>query len=158
MEESCTVVVPIPKEKPAKWDKLRPVSLTDHFAKVAEGFMAKWLLMDIDNKIDHNQYGNRSGVSTTHYLLKLMDTLHMNADKPGYLSNVVITDFTKAFDLVDHNVLMRKFISMGVRPSVITWISNFLNGREQCVRYRGNFSEWKMLNGGVPGLDHLALL
>ena len=73
------VVVPIPKEKPARWDKLRPVSLTDHFAKVAEGFMAKWLLEDIDSKIDPNQYGNRKGVSTTHYLLKLMDTLHMNA-------------------------------------------------------------------------------
>ena len=106
--------------------------------------------MDIDNKIDHNQYGNRSGVSTTHYLLKLMDTLHMNADRPGCLSNVVITDFSKAFDLVDHNVIMRKFISMGVRPSVITWISNFLNRREQCVRYRGNFSEWKMLYLRVP--------
>ncbi len=37
-------MVPIPKTKPATWEKLRPVSLTDHFAKVAEGFMAKWLL------------------------------------------------------------------------------------------------------------------
>ena len=65
----------------------------------------------------------------------------MNANKPGHLSNVVITDFSKAFDLVDHNILMKKFISMGVRPSVVTWIANFLDGREQCVRYRGHTSD-----------------
>ena len=148
------VVVPIPKEKPARWNKLRPVSLTDHFAKVAEGFRAKWLLKDIDSKhhgkIDPNRYGNRKEVSTTHYFLKLMDTLHMNAKKPGLLSNVVITDFSKAFNLVDHNILMKKFINMGVRPSVVTWIASFLDGREQCVRYRGYTSDWKRLNGGVP--------
>ena len=52
-------VVTIPKEKLTRWDKLRPVSLTDHVAKVAEGFMAKSLLEDTDSKIDPNQYGNR---------------------------------------------------------------------------------------------------
>ena len=136
------VVVPIPKTKPATWDKLRLVSLTDHFAKVAEGFMAKWLLEDMENIIDPNQYGNRKGVSTTHYLIKLMDTLHMNANKPGQLSTIVITDFSKVFDLVNHDILMRKFL-MGVCPSVVTWISNFLDEREQCVRYRGQTSDWK---------------
>ena len=84
--------------------------------------MAKWLLEDIDSKIDPNQYGNRKGVSTTHYLLKLMDTLHTNASKPAHLSNVVITDFSKALDLVDRNILMKKFNSMAVRPFVVTWI------------------------------------
>ncbi len=84
---------------------------------------------DIDSKLDHYQYGNRKGISTAHYLLKLMDTLHMNADKPSHLSTIVITDFSKAFDLVDHNILMRKCISMGVRPSVVTWIASFLDGR-----------------------------
>ena len=59
-------MVPIPKIKPANWEKDRPVSLTDHFAKLAEGFMA------ISN-IDPNQYGNMKGVSTSHYLLRLID-------------------------------------------------------------------------------------
>lgn len=93
------VVVPIPKSKPATLDNFRPISLTDHFAKVAEGFMAKWLLLDLENSIDPNQYGNRKGVSTTHYLIKLMDTLFMNSDRPGRISSVVITDFSKACDL-----------------------------------------------------------
>ena len=92
--------------------------------------------MDIDNKIDHNQYGNRSGVSTTHYLLKLMDTLHMNADKPGYLSNVVITDFSKAFDLVDHNVLIEKVHQYG--------------GQTICHYVDFQLSEWKGAMCSLP--------
>jgi len=144
------IVVPIPKSKPANWEKLRPISLTDHFAKVAEGFMAKWLLQDLDSTIDPNQYGNRQGVSTSHYLVKLMDTLLKTSDKPGHLSSAVITDFSKAFDLVDHNVLINKFIDLGVCPSVIAWIASFLDGREQCVRYRGHNNDWVKLNGGVP--------
>ncbi len=79
-----------------------------------------------------------------------MDTLLANADKPGYISSVVITDFSKAFDLVDHNILITKFISLGVRPSVISWIASFLDGRQQCVRYKGQDSEWSELKGGVP--------
>ena len=62
------VVVPISKTKPANWEKLRPVSLTDHFAKLAEGFMAKWLLEDLESNIIPNQYGNMKGVSTSHSL------------------------------------------------------------------------------------------
>ena len=113
------VVVPIPKTKPANWEKLRPVSLTDHFAKLAEGFMAKWLLEDLESNIDPNQYGNMKGVSTSHYLVRLMDTLLKNSDKPGHISSVVITDFSKAFDLFDHNLLINKFVNLGVRPSVM---------------------------------------
>ena len=144
------IVVPVPKTKPATWNKLRPISLTDHFAKVAEGFVATWLLADIQSKIDPNQYGNRKGVSTSHYLVKLLDTLHKNGDHPSNVSIVVITDFSKAFDCVDHNILINKLIDLGARPSIITWIASFLSSRDQCVRYNGETSDWKTLNGGVP--------
>ena len=96
--------------------------------------MAKWLLEDLESNIDPNQYGNMKGVSTSHYLVRLMDTLLKNSDKPGHIGSVVITNFSKAFDLVEHNLLINKFVNLGVRPSVIAWIANFLDGREQCVR------------------------
>ena len=108
--------------------------------------MAKWLLQNLESNIDPNQYGNMKGK----YLVRLMDTLLKNSDKPGHISSVVITDFSKAFDLVDHNLLINKFVNLGVRPSVIAWIANFLDGREQCVRYRGHNSKWVKLKGGVP--------
>jgi len=118
------IVVPIPKSKPATWDKLRPISLTDHFAKVAENFMNQWLMEDIETHIDANQYGNRKKISTTHYLIKLMDTLHKHADRPGCSSTLVVTDFSKAFDRIDHNFLIRNLSDLGVRSPVILQFSH----------------------------------
>lgn len=63
MEESY--VVPVPKTKPAIWDKLRPISMTDLFARVyTEGFVTTWLLDETQSKIDPNQYGNRKRRTT----------------------------------------------------------------------------------------------
>ena len=90
------IVVPIPKTSPATWNQLRPVSLTDHFAKIAESFIIEWLMNDIEDQIDPDQFGNRAGHSTSHYLVKLFDNIVGHADKPKSLSRIVITDFSKA--------------------------------------------------------------
>ncbi|XP_072046799.1 uncharacterized protein [Amphiura filiformis] len=76
------IVIPIPKQYPANIDKLRPVSLTDCFAKISEGFVVDWILDDIQHKIDPNQYGNVKGVSTSHYLVSLIHFLHTGANLP----------------------------------------------------------------------------
>ena len=74
------IIVPIPKSSPPTWNRLRPVSLTDHFAKVAEHFVVQWVTSDIHMNLDQNQFGNRKGVSTTHYLVKLVDNLCFHAE------------------------------------------------------------------------------
>ncbi|XP_072019731.1 uncharacterized protein [Amphiura filiformis] len=83
------IVVPIPKQHPPSIDKMRPISLTDIFAKVAEGFVAKWIVYDIEPYIDINQFGNVSGISTSHYLINLVHTLFQGSDKRN---NAVIND------------------------------------------------------------------
>ena len=89
--------------------------MTDIFAKIAEGFIAKWVVQDIQDSVDINQFGNIHGVSTAHYLLNLMDVLFQGADKPKNIGTVVLTDFSKAFDLVNHSVAIQKLIALGVR-------------------------------------------
>lgn len=143
-------MVPIPKSNPPTWNQLRPISLTDHFAKVAESFLIGWLTDDIEGQIDVNQFGNRKGHSTSHYLVKLLNNIFMHAEKPSSISRIVITDFSKAFDRVDHNVAIPKLIKMGARPAIIPWICSFLSGRSQCVRYNDSISPWLDLSGGVP--------
>ena len=59
-------VIPIPKQYPPNINKWRPVSLTDCFAKISEGFVVDWIL---EHKIDINQYGNVKVVSKSHYLV-----------------------------------------------------------------------------------------
>ena len=60
------IVVPITKQSPSSLDKLRPVSLTSISAKIAEGFVSRWVIDDLHHVIDHRQFGNVPGVSTNH--------------------------------------------------------------------------------------------
>ena len=62
-------VVPVPKTTQPAINDLRPVSLTDHFAKIAEKFIAKSTLSNKGSSIDPAQFGNRKGISTAHYLI-----------------------------------------------------------------------------------------
>ncbi|XP_072016828.1 uncharacterized protein [Amphiura filiformis] len=144
------IVVPIPKTNPPSIEKLHPVSLTDCFAKIGEGFISKWVLEDVSHKIDHQQFGNVKGVSTSHYLISMLHFLHQGADKASNVGTVVLTDFSKAFDLIDHTLLMEKFIHMGVRESIVPWLSDFVSNRQQCVRYKHVLSDYKTVNGGLP--------
>ena len=89
---------------------MRPVvSLTGHFSKVADNFVVKWLLSDIRDEIDYSEYGNRSGYSTCHDLIKLVNNnLYEHAHKPLSHSSVKVTEFSKAFHLIDHNVVVNQ--------------------------------------------------
>ena len=144
------IVVPIPKTNPPSIDKLRPVSLTSIFSKVAEGFITKWILDDIECLIDVRQFGNVPGVSTSHYLLNLIHFLNLGAEKSQNVGTVVLTDFSKAFDLINHTLLIEKMINIGVRRSIIPWICDFLHNRQQCVKLNDTLSEYVFVNGGVP--------
>ena len=122
------VVVPIPKTHPPREDKLRPVSLTDCLAKVSESFITNWVLEDVSDKLDTQQFGNVKGVSTSHYLVSFLNFLHSGADAINNVGTVVLTDFSKAFDMVDHTLMIEKFIRLGVRgPSYLG--CDFINER-----------------------------
>ncbi|KAI8493052.1 hypothetical protein Bbelb_290560 [Branchiostoma belcheri] len=73
------VVAPLPKDLPATVDKLRPISLTSIFAKICEGFVAKWTMSDIWANIDLRQFGGIKRSSTTHCLVSLIHFLHKGA-------------------------------------------------------------------------------
>eukprot|EP00057_Strongylocentrotus_purpuratus_P001908 XP_003723460.1 PREDICTED: RNA-directed DNA polymerase from mobile element jockey-like [Strongylocentrotus purpuratus] len=152
------VVVPVPKTTPACIDKLRPISLTDSFAKVFEGFVSKWLMQYIGSQLDNKQFGNIKGLSTTHCLVDLLHCLYQHAEKSKAVSTLVMTDFRKAFDRIDHTIAIQKMISFGVKPTLIRWIADFLTERTRCVRYRGVTSEWVTLKAGVPQGTKLGLI
>ena len=96
------------------------------------------------------QFGNVAGVSTNHYLVNLMYYLFSGAEVSYNVGTVVLTDFSKAFDLVDHTILIDKIIRMGVRRNIVPWICDFLHNRKQCVRFNYTLSEDLQLTAGVP--------
>ncbi|KAI8481608.1 hypothetical protein Bbelb_407080 [Branchiostoma belcheri] len=139
------VVAPLPKDLPATVDKLRPISLTSIFAKICEGFVAKWTMSDIWANIDLRQFGGIKRSSTTHCLVSLIHFLHKGAGTSENMGTVVLTDFSKAFDTINHLQTISKLLSMGTRPSIVPWIVSFLVGRRQRVRYGSTLSEWENL-------------
>ena len=139
-----------PKTNPPSLDKLRPISLTSISAKVAEGLVAGWVIDDIGDSIDLRQFGNVAGLSTNHYLVNLIHYLLKGAEVSHNIGTVVLTDFSKAFDLVDHTILIDKIIRMGVRRNIVPWICDFFYHRKQCVRFNNTLSEDLQLTAGVP--------
>lgn len=143
-------VVPVPKTRPARIEELRPISLTCFFAKAFEDFVVDWITKDIRASLDTNQFGSLKGLSTTHCLVKILNDIYRETDKPRQSGVLVTTDFSRAFDRVSHQLVIEKFIKLGVRPSIVPWICSFLTNRSQCVRFKNTYSNWETTNAGVP--------
>ena len=62
----------------------------------------------------------------------------------------VFLDFSKAFDTVNHQILLAKLEHMGIRGEAYDWISDYLKERKQYVMYDGQMSEYKFISCGVP--------
>ncbi len=107
--------------------------------------------MDIDNfcQIGDDQFGCIKGLSTTHALVDMLHHWHLHAENMN-ISHVLLLGYSKAFDLVDHNILINKLQMYGVPNILLPWIGEFLSDRRQRVRIGKDISEWLHLNGSVP--------
>ena len=146
-----SIVIPIPKVNPPKKmdSDLRPISLTCTLAKIMEGFTITKLLPELDNKIDVRQYA-RKGHSTTDALLYLLQAIFEAMDRGNTAARIFFADFSKGFDLIDHNILLREVEQLSVSPVLIRWIAAFLTNRQQAVKIGDTTSEWRTVKGGIP--------
>ena len=144
-------LTPVPKVKPVTGDgDLRPIALTPVLSKVLEDFFVEWLIDDVKNHIDPQQFGSLKDTSTTLCLLDMLHNWLSSLDCPGKFLRVCFLDFSKAFDHIDHTILVTKLIHLGVRGWLISWICSFLSGRRQAVKLLDSISEWMPVHAGVP--------
>ena len=106
------------------------------------------MLYFIFNKLDSNQYGGLKGSSTTHALIDMVHTLLLAAEEMK-ASHVVLLDYRKAFDHVDHTVLVTKCKHFDLPNFIIRWLCAFLSNRSQRVRLCRELSDWVSLKGSV---------
>ena len=88
--------------------------------------------------------------SPTHNLISLVHHLLKETDASKCAVRVFLLDFAKAFDLIDHNILLRKLIYLNVPETILNWIKSFLTERRQRVKLGSFSSNWRTINGGVP--------
>ena len=146
--------LPIPKQKPIKDvnKHLRPISLTSILSKVAEEFVvAEYLRPSILKKIGDNQFEAIPKSSTTHALISLVHSWAKHTDGTGSTVRVVLVDYRKAFDLIDHALLAGKLLALDTPVGVSFWTMDFLTDRTQRVKLgEDSLSEWRNVPAGVP--------
>ena len=135
---------------PTGEEHTRPVPLTPCISKVLEDFVVHWMISDIGDNIDSQQFGSLKSSSTTYCLLDMLHSWLRHLDSPGHYLHVCFLDFSKAFDRIGHNVLIQKLVDIGVRRSLIPWIVSFLSGRRQCVKLGEAISSWLPVKAGAP--------
>ena len=152
-------VVPVPKCSPPKVveQDLRPISLTPHIAKVMEGLTLDSLFKQVCDKLDTHQFA-LDGKSTTHALVFFLQVILEALDQGDTYARIFFTDFSKGFDLVDHNILIQEMELLGVHEATIRWIGSFLTDRSQRVRIGQVYSHPVTPNGGIPQGTKLAPL
>ena len=117
------IVIPIPKVNPPRniSKDLRPISLTAVLSKQLERIVGGWMLDSIIDRLDVNQYGGLRGLSTTHALVDMVHTWLLAAEERK-ASHVVLLDYRKAFDHVDHTVLVNKCKTYDLPNFIIRWL------------------------------------
>lgn len=145
-------VLPIyKKDDPYNIQNYRPISLLPAFSKIFEKVVFKRLYMFLQTKeaIFEKQYGFRpkhSTIDAMHdFLRNIYDVYERNEDGIG-----IFIDFTKAFDTIDHKLLLHKLYVYGIRGNAHKWFESYLTNRKQYVNYKGTSSESQKITFGVP--------
>ena len=130
-----SLVRPLPKVSPPKSvdSDLRPITLTAQIAKIMKGFTLSSLYSQVIDNIDFLQFA-LPGKSTTHALIYILHCILQALETGHCYARILFTDFSKGFDLVDHNVLCTELRNLGVHNVLITWIGSFLTNRSQLVK------------------------
>ena len=129
----------------------RPVALTSHLTKVFEKCARNKIVehMETHHLFSDKQHGFRKGRSCLSKLLAHHDWV-LNNLAEGKNVDVVFLDFAKAFDKVDHGILLHKVKTLGITGKLGVWIHAFLTKRLQAVTVDGHRSEKMPVTSGVP--------
>lgn len=146
------IVTPIHKggEK-KKVENYRPISVLPVFSKVYERVMYNRLLsfLETNDILYKHQYGFRPGFSTDQALIHVTDNILQALDNKEHLVGVFM-DLAKAFDTINHDLLIQKLKQYGIKGRCNMWFRSYLSNRCQQVRYNGVLSEKRQIECGVP--------
>jgi hypothetical protein len=134
-----------------EFSNYRPISLLPNFSKILEKLMFN-RLTNFLNKYEilyEQQYGFRQHFSTDFALIELSDKIARAMDDKKPMIGIFI-DLSKAFDTLNHNILLQKLLNYGIRGIANNWFRNYLSERVQFVNYNNVLSSRSKITTGVP--------
>ena len=145
-------VLPVFKKgDPQTFENYRPISLLSCFAKIIERLMFNRVhdFLEAFHILCKGQYGFRPKHSTELALADALDKLCTSLDDNN-ISMGVFLDLSKAFDTIDHSILLAKLETYGIRGNVLEWFNSYISNRSQYTYYKGMKSSLKDICCGVP--------
>ena len=137
------------KDDNMKKQNYRPISLLPAISKVFERIIYNQLIDYISAFLSPLLGGFRKGCSTEHVLLKFLQTCKSSLDNKE-LAGAILMDLPKAFDCIDHNLLIAKLAAYGLGHDALKLIKNYLTKRKQRVKINGSYSTYRDITIGVP--------
>lgn len=145
-------VLPIHKSGDKRlFNNHRPISVLPAISKILEKLMYNRIseFCTTNNIISQAQYGFRQGRSTETALTKFKNDVLKAFDNRSYTISLFL-DMSKAFDTVDHQILLEKLKHYGIRDTAYHWFKSYLDNRKQYVEYGGTNSTTQTVSFGVP--------
>ena len=145
-------VVPVFKaEDPTEFSNYRPVSVLPVLSQIFERVIRNRIVnfLDANEVLIPEQFGFRPGHSTAMAVLEMVEKIRKAWSNKNTAVGVFL-DLKKAFDTVDHKILLAKLEHYGIRGTALKLLGSYLDGRSQYVNYAGYESERGPLECGVP--------
>ena len=146
-----STVIALPKNATPTLDDIRPISLLSVPMKILEQCVLSFIKDELINEYGPDQYGFRPGTSTVCALIALHNHIVQNLDRKDVVGvQVVAYDFSKAFDRLRHDLIIKRLRECGFSSSLIMWMMNYLEERRQHVKIGTSFSSSLEVTSGVP--------
>ena len=145
-------ITPIFKSKGVKEEvsNYRGISIEPIISKLFQSLVKEHLVLHVDRLIGPDQHGFLPGRSTITNLTCYHDFISTQLDLKNQV-HAVYTDFQKAFDVVPHDLLIKKlYCNFGFRDNILLLFHSFLSNRFQRVVINGVESKWTSVTSGVP--------
>ena len=129
----------------------RPISLISNISKIIERVLHKRIydFLESEKLISKTQFGFRKGHSTEHAVIHFMDYVTKHLENGKHIIGLYL-DTKKAFDSINHRILLSKMNSYGLRGNCLDLIKDYLTNRSQSVRVNDTLSAFKNIECGVP--------
>ena len=129
----------------------RPISLLSNINKIFEKLVYSriYSFLNLHNCIYELQFGFRANHFTNHALLSITEMIREALDNSNFACGIFI-DLQKAFDTVDHEILLKKLEHYGIRGLSNSWFKSYLSNRQQFVSINGFNSKNQVMKYGVP--------
>ena len=145
-------IIPVYKSKDKQvFNNYRPISLLSNISKILEKVIHKRIYSFLTSKniLYQSQYGFRGNHSTNLAIAEFLANIYNGFEKQKF-TLALFLDLSKAFDTIDHTILLNKLNYYGIRGVALKWMTSYLTGSKQFVDFKGVHSTQQNVTCGVP--------